>query len=56
MSRRRAAAGMESLEDLARKVAILERELRIQRQALDKLKQMGPKRPSDSTAPAKKSA
>ena len=31
MARRRAAAGMESLEDLARKVAILERELRVQR-------------------------
>jgi len=56
MSRRRAAGGMESLEDLARKVAILERELRTQRLALDKLKQMGPKRPADATAPAKKSA
>ena len=57
MARRHTAAGMESLEDLARKVAILERELRIQRQALDKLKQMGPKRAPDSTAPAaKKSA
>jgi hypothetical protein len=47
---------MESLEDLARKVAILEEELRIQRLALDKLEQMGPKRATDSAAPAKKSA
>jgi hypothetical protein len=47
---------MESLEDLARKVAVLERELRTQRLALDKLKQMGPKRAPASAASAKKSA
>jgi len=56
MARRHSAAGMESLEDLARKVAILERELRTQRLALDKLKQMGAKRAPESEAPAKKSA
>jgi hypothetical protein len=39
--RRRTAAGIESLEDLARKSAILEEELALQRQALEKLKQMG---------------
>jgi hypothetical protein len=39
--RRRTAAGIESLEDLARKSEILERELAVQRQALEKLRQMG---------------
>jgi hypothetical protein len=38
--RRRTAAGIESLEDLARKTEILERELAVQRQALEKLRQM----------------
>jgi hypothetical protein len=47
---------MESVEDLARKVAVLERELRIQRLALEKLEQMGPKRAPERVAPAKKSA
>jgi hypothetical protein len=56
MARRRAAAGMESLEDLARKVAILERELKIQSLALDKLKQLGVKHIPDRVAPKKKSA
>ena len=56
MARRRAAAGMESLEDLARKVAILERELRVQRLALEKLKQMGLKRTPESVGPSRKSA
>jgi len=58
MARRPAAAGLESLEDLARKVEILERELAVQRQALEKLKQMGPepKRAAESVAPARKSA
>ena len=52
--RRRMAAGLESLEDLARKCAILERELVVQRQALEKLKQMGvPRRDVlDVTSPA----
>jgi hypothetical protein len=58
MVRRHAAAGMDSFEDLARKVAILERELALQRQALDKLKAMGPapKRVPETLVPARKSA
>jgi len=52
--RRRMAAGLESLEDLARKCAILERELVVQRQALEKLKQMGAPRRAvlDASSPA----
>jgi hypothetical protein len=42
--RRRTAAGLESLEDLARKTEILERELAIQRHALERLKQMSARR------------
>ena len=59
MARRRAAAGMDSFEDLARKIAVLERELAVQRRALDKLKEMGPapKRvPEMIIAPARKTA
>lgn len=56
MARRRSpAAGMDSYADLARKAEILERELAVQRQALDRLKQMGsaPKTlPQPATAPA----
>jgi len=52
--RRRMAAGLESLADLARKCAILERELVVQRQALEKLKQMGAPRRDvlDASSPA----
>ena len=39
--RRRTAVGSDSLEELARKAKILERELAVQREALDKLKEMG---------------
>ena len=45
--RRRTAAGLESLEELARKAAILERELAQQRHALDRLKQLGAPRKRD---------
>jgi hypothetical protein len=38
--RRRTAAGMDSLQDLARKTEILERELAVQRQAIERLKAM----------------
>ena len=38
--RRRTAAGLESLAELARKAEILERELAVQRHALEKLRQM----------------
>ncbi len=45
--RRRSAAGMDSVQELARKVAILEREMALQQQALERLKQMGaPARPA----------
>jgi hypothetical protein len=55
---RRPRADIESIEELARKVAILERELALQREALEKLKQMGPapRRAPESTSPARKSA
>jgi hypothetical protein len=58
MARRSAAAGLESLEDLARKVAILEQELAVQREALERLRLMGPeaKRAAETVAPARKSA
>jgi hypothetical protein len=40
MARRRMASGLESSAELARKIAVLERELAVQRDALEKLKQM----------------
>lgn len=39
--RRRMVQGVESSQDLARKLEVLERELEIQRVAMEKLKQMG---------------
>jgi len=42
--RRRSAPGMDSLADLAEKVKILEREMAVQRKALERLKQMGTER------------
>jgi hypothetical protein len=57
MARRSAAAGLESLEDLARKVAILEQELEVQREALEKLRQMGPEpKRAETVTPVRKSA
>ena len=41
MSRRPRTVGIESSLDLARKVEILEREMATQREALERLKQMG---------------
>ena len=41
--RRRMVQGVESLQDLARKLEVLERELAVQRSAMDKLKQLGAK-------------
>lgn len=49
--RRRTAAGLESLTDLARKCEILERELAVQREALEKLRQMGAVRHKDTDEP-----
>ena len=40
MARRERAAGLDSSEDLARKVEILEREMATQRTALERLKQL----------------
>ena len=39
--RRRTPPGMDSLEDLAKKVKVLEREMALQRIALERLKAMG---------------
>ena len=52
--RRRTAAGLESLADLARKAEILERELAVQREALEKLRQLGsaPRKLSSDHIPA----
>ena len=41
--RRRMVQGVESLQDLARKIEVLERELAVQRSAMERLKQMGAK-------------
>jgi hypothetical protein len=43
MARRPKPAGLESSADLARKMEILEREMASQREALERLKQMGPR-------------
>jgi hypothetical protein len=40
--RRRMVQGVESSQDLARKLEVLERELAVQRTAMEKLKQLGP--------------
>ena len=41
MTRRRTAPGMDSLNGLAEKVKVLEREMALQRKAMDRLKEMG---------------
>ena len=40
--RRRVVQGVESPQDMARKIEVLERELALQRAAMDKLKELGP--------------
>ena len=47
--RRRMVQGVESPQDLERKLEILERELKVQRAAMEKLKLLGP---SERAAPA----
>ena len=42
--RRRVVQGVESPQDLARKLEVLERELAVQRAAMEKLKDLGPSR------------
>ena len=39
--RRRVVQGVESAQDLARKLEVLERELAVQRTAMEKLKELG---------------
>lgn len=41
MARRRATEPVDPFADLAKKIEILEREMAVQRAALDKLKEMG---------------
>jgi hypothetical protein len=41
MTRRRTAPGVDSLDGLAEKVKVLEREMALQRKALERLKEMG---------------
>ena len=53
--RRRMVQGVESSQDLARKLEVLERELAVQRLAMEKLKQLGPK-PATPRATGRKSA
>lgn len=50
--RRRVVQGVESPQDMARKLEVLERELALQRAAMEKLKELGPSR----KAPRRKSA
>lgn len=48
MARRPRTVGTESALDLARKAEILEREMAVQRDALERLKQMGTSRHPDA--------
>ena len=52
MARRRRTAGPDPLADLAKKTDILERELRTQRSAMDRLKQIGAPLPRRAKAGA----
>ena len=59
MARRPRTAGPDPLADLAKKTDILERELRTQRSAMDRLKQIGapaPRRAIPQTTTKRKSA
>ena len=59
MARRPRTAGPDPFADLARKTEILERELRAQRSAMDRLKQIGaptPRRASPQTTIKRKTA
>ena len=53
--RRRMVQGVESSQDLARKLEVLERELAVQRAAMEKLKQLGAK-PATSRTTGRKTA
>ena len=57
--RRRMAQGVESSQDMARKLEVLERELAVQRTAMEKLKQLGPpgrSEPAPARTPRRKTA
>lgn len=59
MARRPRTAGPDLLADLAKKLDVLEREMRVQRAAMDRLKQIGlpaPRRPKPSPSPSRKTA
>ncbi len=49
--RRRVVQGVESSQDLARKLEVLERELATQRAAMEKLKELGLSRKTVPAAP-----
>ena len=52
MARRPRPAGPDPLADLAKKADVLERELRTQRTAMDRLKEIGAPTPRRSKPPA----
>ena len=57
--RRRMVQGVESSQDLARKLEVLERELAVQKAAMEKLKLLGPaskETPAATRLPRRKSA
>jgi hypothetical protein len=56
--RRRMVQGVESSQELARKLEILERELQIQREAMERLKLLGPAKaaPAAARVPRRRSA
>jgi hypothetical protein len=59
MARRPRTPGPDPLEDLARKTDVLERELKTQRSAMDRLKEIGapaPRRAKPAISPARKTA
>lgn len=59
MARRPRPAGPDPLADLAKKADVLERELRTQRDAMDRLKKIGapaPRRPKPPTTSTRKTA
>ena len=53
--RRRMVQGVESLQELARKLEVLERELAVQRSAMEKLKQLAAK-PATASRSGRKTA
>lgn len=59
MARRPRTAGPDLLADLAKKMDVLEREMRVQRAAMDRLKQIGlpaPRQQKPNPSPGRKTA